>query len=56
MRMLRAHRTDQQASCRAGRLSRGGFCRVQGGKLPIVCDTSPCLSTLKAGLQTQDLK
>lgn len=29
---------------------------VQGGKLPIVCDTSPCLSTLKAGMQTKDLK
>ncbi len=28
----------------------------QGGKLPIVCDTSPCLSTLKASLTSPDLK
>jgi hypothetical protein len=27
-----------------------------GGKIPIVCDTSPCLSTLKGALQTPDLK
>lgn len=27
-----------------------------GGKLPIVCDTSPCLSTLKGALQGSDLK
>lgn len=28
----------------------------QGGKLPIVCDTSPCLSTLKGALTSPDLK
>ena len=56
MRAARACRTDHPVSCRAGRLSRSCGCGAQGGKLPIVCDTSPCLSTLKAGLQTQDLK
>lgn len=28
----------------------------QGGKLPIVCDTSPCLSTIKDSLSSSELK
>jgi D-lactate dehydrogenase len=46
----------EAAAVKAGELEESLIKASQGGKLPIVCDTSPCLSTLKGALTSPDLK